>query len=157
MTPGSRPALAAHMLDAPDIVEPAVVSLDEPSRRLYRETMDRTWDAIARLRSLGTPMEAVQYLLPNAVNVRFTESADLLNLRHKHTMRLCFNAQEEIWRASQEEAVQVRQVHPELGRFLLPPCTQRLMAKSKPICPEGKRYCGVRVWMQDVAEFTRTI
>lgn len=157
MTPGSRPALAAHMLDAPDIVEPAVVSLDEPSRRLYRETMDRTWDAIARLRSLGTPMEAVQYLLPNAVNVRFTESADLLNLRHKHTMRLCFNAQEEIWRASQEEAVQVRQVHPELGRFLLPPCTQRLMAKSKPICPEGNRYCGVRVWMQDVAEFTRTI
>ena len=157
MTPASRPILAAHLLDEPDIATPALFHTDAGCLALYNETMSRLWDGIRKLRALGAPMEAVQYLLPNAVNVRFTESADLLNLRHKHTMRLCFNAQEEIWRASQEEAIQVREVHPTLGRYLLPPCTQRLAAKSKPICPEGKRYCGVRVWTQDITQYERVI
>jgi len=157
MTPASRPILAAHLLDEPDVATPALFHADSACRALYDETMSRLWDGLRKLRKLGAPLEAVQYLLPNAVNVRFTESADLLNLRHKHTMRLCFNAQEEIWRASQEEAIQVREVHPTLGRYLLPPCTQRLAAKSKPICPEGKRYCGVRVWTQDVTQYERVI
>ena len=33
-----------------------------------------------------------------------TESADLASLHHKLRMRLCYNAQEEIWRASLDEA-----------------------------------------------------
>ncbi|MDX2177281.1 MAG: FAD-dependent thymidylate synthase [Candidatus Sumerlaeia bacterium] len=157
MTPASRPVLAAHLLDVPDYVTPELFRHDEPCLALYRGTMERLWESIARLEALGAPQEALQYLLPNAATVRFTESADLLNLRHKHTMRLCFNAQEEIWRASREEALQIRDVHPQLGAFLLPPCTQRAMAHSKPICPEGKRYCGVRVWKQDVTEYERII
>jgi thymidylate synthase ThyX len=72
--------------------------------------------------------------------VRFTESADLLNLRHKHAMRLCYNAQEEIWRASVEEALQIREVHPLIGSYLLPPCGLRESAATKPYCPEGDRY-----------------
>ena len=66
---------------------------------LYRTTMVETWEAINELRSRGVPDEYAAYLLPNAVALRFTESADLLNLHHKFAMRLCYNAQEEIWRA----------------------------------------------------------
>jgi thymidylate synthase ThyX len=157
MTPASRPYLAAHLGDAPDFVYPEVVRCDDAVRRVYDESMSRTWESIARLRRLGAPGEVLVYLLPNAVTVRFTESSDFLNLRHKHQMRLCYNAQEEIWKASVEEAAQVREVLPKLGRFLLPPCGVRSLARQKPICPEGPRYCGVRVWKLDLAEYERVI
>ncbi len=157
MTPASRPFLAAHLHDAPDYVTPMVVKVDDAARRLYDETMARTWDRIARLRALGASNDVLVYLLPNAVSVRFTESSDYLNLRHKHQMRLCYNAQEEIWQASVEEAAQVREVLPRLGRFLLPPCGVRSLAQQKPICPEGTRYCGVRVWKLDLKDYQRVI
>jgi thymidylate synthase ThyX len=80
-----------------------------------------------------------------------------LNLRHKHTMRLCYDAQEEIWRASLEEALQVREVNPRLGKWLQPPCTLRQRAKESPICPEGRRYCGEPVWKYDLAQYRRVI
>jgi hypothetical protein len=72
-------------------------------------------------------------------------------------MRLCYNAQEEIWRASLDEAQQVRQVNPTIGRYLLPPCTLRALANERPYCPEGDRYCGVRVWDLEVEEYERVI
>lgn len=157
MTPGSRPILAAHLTGEPDFAMPRVVAVDAPAAAAYRETMERTWAHITRLRRLGASPEVLCYLLPNAVHVRFTESADFLNLRHKHQMRLCYNAQEEIWQASVEEAAQVRALHPTLGRFLLPPCGVRSLARQKPICPEGPRYCGVRVWKLDLADYERVI
>jgi thymidylate synthase ThyX len=70
-------------------------------------------------------------------------------------MRLCYNAQEEIWHASVDEAEQIRQVHPRLGRWLLPPCGLRARAGAKPPCPEGTRYCGIPVWRLDVSEYRR--
>ncbi|CAN5477365.1 FAD-dependent thymidylate synthase [soil metagenome] len=157
MTPGSRPILAAHMHDAPDFETPQLIAIDEASHRFYKETMARVWEKIAALRREGAPPEALAYLLPNAASIRFTESSDFLNLRHKHQMRLCYNAQEEIWKASVEEARQIRDVLPLLGSFLLPPCGVRAAAKQKPICPEGPRYCGVRVWKLDLGEYERVI
>jgi len=157
MTPASRPILAAHYTGEPDVIRPGILTLDAECADLYDTTMARTWRAINQLLERGTPAEYALYLLPNAVIVRFTESADLLNLRHKHAMRLCFNAQEEIWRASVEEASQIRTVHPEIGRFLLPPCGHRLLAGKKPYCPEGDRYCGIPVWKLDLEEYKRLI
>jgi thymidylate synthase ThyX len=157
MTPGSRPVLAAHLFDAPDVIVPELIREDPRLERDYHAVMDETWDAIGRLRRLGAPDEFAMYLLPNAAAVRFTESADLLNLRHKHAMRLCYNAQEEIWRASLDEAIQVREVNPRIGQFLLPPCTLRDMAEALPKCPEGERYCGVKVWRLDLSEFQRLV
>ncbi len=157
MTPGSRPVLAAHLREEPDFVTPEVIRTDDAAHAFYRETMARVWERIATLRRMGAPAEALVYLLPNAATVRFTESGDLLNLRHKHQMRLCYNAQEEIWRASVDEARQIREVLPALGRFLLPPCGVRALARQKPICPEGTRYCGVMVWKKDLSEYERVI
>ena len=82
--------------------------------------MEETWEAIGTLRARGVADEYAAYLLPNAVAIRFTESADLLNLHHKFAMRLCYNAQEEIWRASLDEALQIREVNPRIGPWLLP-------------------------------------
>ncbi|HKB70022.1 MAG TPA: FAD-dependent thymidylate synthase, partial [Thermoanaerobaculia bacterium] len=112
MTPASRPALPAYLSDAPDYVVPMLVGDVPEAAALYRETMERTWQAIGTLRARGASDEYAAYLLPNAVALRFTESADLLNLHHKMAMRLCYNAQEEIWAASREEALQVREINP---------------------------------------------
>ena len=157
MTPGSRPILVAHLTGEPDYVEPALYAYAAPARAEYRDAMARAWEAIARLRALGVADEWVAYLLPNAVTVRFTESADLQNLMHKHKMRLCYNAQEEIWRASVDEARQIRDVDPLVARYLLPPCGLRLLAGTRPLCPEGERYCGVPVWKLGVDEYSRVI
>lgn len=156
-TPASRPILAAHAGDEPDYVVPRLVASRPAIAACFAEVMERTWDGIRRLRAEGVVDEYVQYLLPNAAAVRMTESADLLGLRHKMAMRLCYNAQEEIWQASLEEALQIRQVEPTIGRYLLPPCTLRAMGTARPICPEGERYCGVRVWTMDLTEYRRMI
>ncbi|UCH09777.1 MAG: FAD-dependent thymidylate synthase [Fidelibacterota bacterium] len=157
MTPASRPVLATQLSEEPDYITPSLIHADGPSLKLFRETMDRTWEAIGKLRKRGISEEFANYLLPNAVSVRYTESSDLLNLHHKHRMRLCYNAQEEIWRASLDEAEQVRDVHPRIGKYLLPPCTLRKMAGARPYCPEGDRYCGVPVWKLDLSEYERLI
>jgi thymidylate synthase ThyX len=139
------------------VVYPQIAHEDDAVRRDFAETFAQTWEAIGRLRALGADPEALVYLLPNAVAVRFTESGDLAAIRHKHAMRLCYNAQEEIWRASLDEALQIRAVHPRLGQYLLPPCSIRLRGGKKPYCPEGKRYCGVPVWKQDPAGYVRVL
>jgi len=157
MTPGSRPILAAHFSGEPDYLTPSLIAAEEGALAIYCGIMERSWEAIAALKKLGVEDEFALYLLPNAAAVRFTESSDLLNLRHKMAMRLCYNAQEEIWRASVEEARQITEINPLIGRYLLPPCTLRQMAKSYPICPEGKRYCGERVWTYSLDRYARVI
>jgi flavin-dependent thymidylate synthase len=157
MTPGSRPILAAHLSPEPDYVVPELVRRQAAAEHLYRDSMERTWRAITRLRELGVPAEEAAYLLPNAVAVRFTESADLVHLHHKLKSRLCYNAQEEIWRASVDEARQIREIEPTIGRYLLPPCSLRLMTQTRPLCPEGDRYCGVPVWKLSLDEYARVI
>jgi len=157
MTPAARPVVSVYLGEGPDYVTPELVRQDEALQRFYDETMMRVWERVARLKRLGVPEEFRAYLLPNAVSIRLVESADLLNLRHKLAMRLCYNAQEEIWRASLDEAQQVREVNPVIGRYLLPPCTLRALANERPYCPEGERYCGVRVWQLDLEGYERVI
>ncbi len=157
MTPASRPVLHAHFIDEPDYITPGLIKQDSKVQRCYDETMVRIWDGVTKLLQLGVKPEYAMYLLPNAVSVRFTESSDLLNLHHKHEMRLCYNAQEEIWRASLDEAKQILEVNPLIGKYLLPPCTIRAMAGKRPICPEGVRFCGELVWKMDISEYERVI
>jgi hypothetical protein len=157
MTPGSRPALTAHVTGDPDYLVPRLVLEDPAVERAYRESMERSWEDMVAVRAAGAPSEHAEYLLPNAVAIRFTESADLLNLWHKHAMRLCWNAQEEIWQSSLEEAIQVTEVNPRIGRHLLPPCTIRQRAGHRPICPEGNRFCGERVWTLELDQYARRI
>jgi thymidylate synthase ThyX len=158
MTPGSRPILMTHYVsDRPDVVMPKVIEQTESASVFCHHLMHETWRAIAELLDLGAPWEYAQYLLPNAVAVRLVESGDLLNLHHKWTTRLCYLAQEEIWRCCREEVEQVSRVCPSVGPFLHAPCGLRKMAGASPYCPEGNRYCGVPVWNLAVADFQRLI
>jgi len=157
MVPASRPVLFAQMTGQPDYITPELIKMDSAIQADYAATMERAWARFRQLKQLGVSQEYALYLLPNALSLRFTESADLLNLHHKHAMRLCYNAQEEIWQASLDEALQIRAVNPTIGAFLLPPCTQRALAAIRPVCPEGERYCGVKVWKMDLPHYERVI
>lgn len=157
MTPGSRPCLSAYLTREPDYITPEIFRHDDKSRKIYNEAMQISWEGIAELKKLGVSDEYCAYLLPNAVSIRFTESADLMSLWHKCAMRLCYNAQEEIWRAAVDETAQVREVNPRIGKYLLPPCGLRVRSEQKPICPEGDRYCGVPVWKKELQEYKRVI
>jgi flavin-dependent thymidylate synthase len=157
MTPASRPCLSAYLTRKPDYVIPEILKNDERSMRLYKDAMNFSWEGIEKLRKMGVSDEFAAYVLPNAVSIRFTESADLMSLWHKCAMRLCYNAQEEIWKAAVDETAQVRVINPRIGKYLLPPCGLRSRANQKPICPEGSRYCGVPVWKKQLSEYERVI
>jgi len=157
MTPASRPCLHAHFTEEPDYIIPELMKQDEAVQRVYDRAMDKVWSNIRRLKSLSVSDEFAMYLLPNATAIRFTESSDLLNIHHKLEMRLCYLAQEEIWHASLDEAQQIREINPRIGRYLLPPCSVRDIAGTRPICPEGKRFCGVKVWKLDIGQYQRII
>jgi len=159
MTPGSRPSLASTFAGGttPDVVLPALLRAAPKALDLFLAEMTRVWADIERLRGLGVPDEWALYLLPNAYPIRFDESGDYLFQHHKWTTRLCYNAQEEIWNATRDEVAQVAEVHPRLGRWLLPPCGIRAAADRKPYCPEGPRFCGVPVWRLEPEAWSRVI
>jgi flavin-dependent thymidylate synthase len=158
MTPASRPVLHAHFVPGwVDVVVPELIAAVPEALALYQATHASTWEVIERLIDAGVPETSALYLLPNAFPIRFRESGDLLHLHHKWVHRLCYTAQEEIWRASREEVLQVRQEHPSLARHLKPPCGLRAAAGTAPFCPEGSRFCGVPVWRLGIEEFQRLI
>ncbi|MHA2620330.1 MAG: FAD-dependent thymidylate synthase [bacterium JZ-2024 1] len=155
--PASRPSLFFHLSEEPDYVIPALIKEDESGLRFYEQTMMRIWDGLRQVWRETGDREAAQYLLPNAVAVRFLESGDLSNFWHKWVLRLCFNAQEEIYQSARDEVLQVQKVNPEIGKYLGAPCTIRLKGSKTPYCPEGARYCGVPVWNQTVEQYTRIL
>lgn len=145
MVPASRPLLTFADTTAPDFVTPMVIRRHPRAAAVFERAMTDAWAAKNRLLELGVPLEHALYVLPNAKALRLIESGPLIALQHKWTLRTCFNAQEEIYRASMDEIAQVAAVHPRLGKFLGPPCVLRNRIVS-PRCTEGTHFCGVPVW-----------
>jgi thymidylate synthase ThyX len=145
MVPASRPLMTLTDTRRPDYVTPPLVAANPEALEVYEQAMARAWAAKNRLLEMGVPLETALYLLPNAKTLRFYESGSLLYLAHKWVMRTCFNAQEEIYRASMDELEQLRAVHPRLARHMGPPCVLRA-GRITPTCTEGEHFCGVPVW-----------
>jgi hypothetical protein len=145
MVPASRPLMTLSDTVKPDYVTPPLVAANPRALEVYAAAMARAWSAKNRLLEMGAPLEAALYLLPNAKALRFHETGGLLYLAHKWVMRTCFNAQEEIYRASMDELEQLRAVHPRLARHMGPPCVLRA-GRITPTCTEGEHFCGVPVW-----------
>ena len=145
MVPASRPLMTMTDTARPDHVTPPLIAADPRALAVYQEAMAAAWAAKNRLLELGVPLESALYVLPNAKALRFHESGSLLYLAHKWVMRTCFNAQEEIYRASMDELEQIRAVHPRLVRHMGPPCVLR-HGRITPTCTEGEHFCGVPVW-----------
>ena len=155
MIPGSRPLLTLADTREPDYVTPALLKQNTRAKEVYDRAMQDAWQAKNQLLDRGVPEEVALYLLPNAKSIRLVESGSLLHLLHKYTMRTCFNAQEEIYQSSLDEIAQLREVHPQLTKFIGPPCHLRSQITT-PICTEGSHFCGVKVWL-DFPNVTRRI
>jgi thymidylate synthase ThyX len=145
MVPASRPLLTCVDTREPDFVMPRLIASNPAARDVFEASMKASWAAKNRLLDLGVPIEFAVYVLPNARAIRLIESGPLIALLHKWTLRTCFNAQEEIYNASMEELLQVRERHPRLARHIGPPCLIRNGLRS-PRCTEGAHFCGVPVW-----------
>jgi len=146
MIPGSRPLLTLADTREPDYITPALMRNNPRAKEVYDRSMYDAWQAKNELLDRGVPPEIALYLLPNGKSIRLVESGSLLHLLHKWTMRTCFNAQEEIYQSSLDEIAQLREVHPQLGKFIGPPCHLR-SGVTTPICTEGAHFCGVKVWL----------
>lgn len=155
MVPGSRPLLTLADTRKADYITPMLVRESACALEIYHQAMEEAWTAKNELLDRGVPLEFALYLLPNAKSIRLVETGSLLHLLHKWTMRTCFNAQEEIYQSSIEEVEQVREVFPQLARYIGPPCYLRA-GISTPICTEGSHFCGVKVW-QDFPSIQRRI
>jgi thymidylate synthase ThyX len=155
LVPGSRPLLTLADTREPDYITPMLLANNPRAKEIYDRAMSDAWTAKNHLLYRGVPMEIALYVLPNAKSIRLYESGSLLHLLHKWTMRTCFNAQEEIYQASMDEIAQVREVHPELTRYIGPPCHLRA-GITTPICTEGSHFCGIKVWL-DFPNITRRI
>jgi thymidylate synthase ThyX len=146
MVPGSRPLLTLADTREPDYISPMLLKENPRAREVYDRAMHDAWTAKNQLLDRGVPPEIALYLLPNAKSIRLVETGSLLHLLHKWTMRTCFNAQEEIYQSSMDEIAQLREVQPELSRYVGPPCHLRA-GITTPICTEGSHFCGVKVWL----------
>jgi thymidylate synthase ThyX len=147
MIPGSRPLLTLADTREPDYITPALLKQNPRAKEVYDRAMHDAWHSKNQLLDRGVPREIALYLLPNAKSIRLVESGSLLHLLHKWTMRTCFNAQEEIYQSSLDEIAQLREVHPQLTKFIGPPCHLRA-GVTTPICTEGSHFCGVKVWLE---------
>lgn len=158
MIPASRPILARHFIPSkPDYLVPILIQMNEEALSYYHQAMREIWTSIETLLTMGVKDEFALYLLPNAFPIRFEESGDLLNFHHKWVQRLCYTAQEEIWKSCYEEVLQVKNLFPHIGKYLGAPCWLRKEANVQPFCPEGDRYCGVPVWKLDLKDYARVI
>jgi thymidylate synthase ThyX len=155
MVPGSRPLLTLADTREPDYITPMLLANNPRAKEVYDRAMHDAWRAKNELLDRGVLPEIALYLLPNAKSIRLYESGSLLHLLHKWTMRTCFNAQEEIYQSSMDELAQLREVHPELTRYIGPPCHIRA-GITTPICTEGSHFCGIKVWL-DFPNITRRI
>src|SRR5277367_672015 len=146
MVPGSRPLLTLADTRDPDYITPMLLQENPRAKEVYERAMHDAWSAKNQLLDRGVPPEIALYLLPNAKSIRLVETGSLLHFLHKWTMRTCFNAQEEIYNASMDEIAQLREVQPQLTRYIGPPCHLRA-GVTTPICTEGSHFCGVKVWL----------
>ena len=149
MVPASRPMLVRTHTRKPDYHTPELINKVPGARKVFDDCMKALWEAKNDLVDAGVSTESAIYLLPNAVNVRFTSTGSLLHLMHKWRLRTCFNAQIEIYDASMDELAQVAQKHPRLTRKIGPPCVIRDGLIDDPKigpCSEGDHWCGIKVW-----------
>ncbi|MFM8269464.1 MAG: FAD-dependent thymidylate synthase [Pseudomonadota bacterium] len=155
MVMASRPMLATHFTGKPDFITPFGITQSDAAQQVYFECMEKSFAAVAQLIDMGEREESAFYLLPNSTSIRMISSGDLQAYQHKWKMRSCYNAQEEIFRATIDEIQQVKDVAPTIAEHLRAPCYLRLRAGITPYCPEGDRYCGLPVWKYSIDEYHR--
>lgn len=155
MVMSSRPVLITQFTGKVDFITPYGITQSSEAEQIYNQCMERSFQAVKQLLEIGERPDSAFYLLPNSTAIRMISSGDLQAYQHKWKMRSCYNAQEEIFRATIDEIQQVKAVAPQVGEHLRAPCYLRLRAGITPYCPEGDRYCGLPVWKYSIDDYQR--
>jgi len=139
-----------------DFYTPAIISLNKEVEKIYKEAVEFSYDFFEKEKEVLGFSEAA-YALLNAHNIEIVEHNDFQEFAHKAQMRLCYNAQEEIFDIVYEQVRQLKKAGVKAANKFLPPCALRYQEGIRPICPEGERFCGVKVWKLGFDEYKRII
>jgi flavin-dependent thymidylate synthase len=153
-SPAIRPKL--ENIYKRDFYIPPVIDNNKEVKDIYLKAVDRSYDFFEKEReSLGFSEAA--YALLNAHNIEIIEHDDFNEFAHKAQMRLCYNAQEEIFDIVYKQVKQLREAGVSAAEKFLPPCAIRFKEGIRPICPEGERFCGIKVWKLNFEDYNRII
>jgi thymidylate synthase ThyX len=125
-------------------------------KELYVKAVEYSYDFFENQKDKLGFGEAA-YALLNAHNIEIIEHNDFQEFAHKAQMRLCYNAQEEIFDIVYSQVEGLKKAGVKAAEKFMPPCCLRYEEGIKPVCPEGDRFCGVKVWKMDFDEFKRLI
>ncbi len=153
-SPAVRPALETQYERRAYV--PPIVAKNPEALALYNASVEASYDFFEAQRAKLGFGEAA-YALCNAHEIELAERNDFTSFHHKAQMRLCYNAQEEIFDIVYEQVKQLRQMNVAGAEELLPPCATRFKMKIRPTCPEGDHFCGVKVWKLDFEDYKREI
>jgi len=128
----------------------------ESVKELYLRAIEYSYDFFENQKELLGFGEAA-YALLNAHNIEIIEHNDFQEFAHKVQMRLCYNAQEEIFDIVYAQVQELKKAGVKAADKFLPPCTLRFEEGIKPVCPEGERFCGIKVWKMEFEEYERLI
>jgi len=130
--------------------------IKDKSLELYKKALEESYEFFEyEKEKLGFGEAA--YALLNAHNIEIIEHDDFNEFAHKAQMRLCYNAQEEIFDIVYKQVIKLKEAGVKAADNFLPPCTIRYRQGLKPVCPEGERFCGVKVWKLDFEKYDRII
>ena len=139
-----------------DFYIPPIIREKDELLKLYKEAIEYSYEFFEEQKEILGFSEAA-YALLNAHNIEIIEHDDFQEFAHKAQMRLCYNAQEEIFDITYKQVKALKDKGVKAAEKFLPPCAVRKMQKIKPTCPEGDRFCGVKVWKLNFEEYRRKI
>ncbi|MEY4504468.1 MAG: hypothetical protein RL154_762 [Pseudomonadota bacterium] len=149
----TRPSLKS--IYRPDFYEPPIIAENSEISKIYQDAMALSYSFFEE-EVLNVGFGEAVYALPNSHLIEIVEFNDYARFVHKSQMRLCYNAQQEIFDIVYEQIKQLKEQNIDTSLFV-PPCTIRDRSNIQPICPEGVRYCGEKVWKKDFSELIRLI
>ncbi|MBD3800425.1 MAG: FAD-dependent thymidylate synthase [Campylobacterales bacterium] len=153
-SPAVRPALES--IYARKHYTPPIIAKNPDALAIYERAITRSYDFFEAQNALLGFGEAA-YALSNAHEIEIVERDEFTSFHHKAQMRLCYNAQEEIFDIVYAQVKQLRAMAIPGAEELLPPCATRFTMKIRPTCPEGDHFCGIKVWKLDFEDYKREI
>ena len=153
-SPAIRPLLENSFEE--DFYIPKILNSVPEALNIYLDSMKKTYLFFRDQKKKIGFSEAI-YSLPNSHLIEIVERSDWTSFHHKAQMRLCFNAQEEIYDVVYNQVSKLLDMKIIGVEKLLPPCGVRAIEKIHPICPEGDRFCGVKVWKLNFSKYKRDV
>ncbi len=153
-SPAVRPALES--LYARNHYTPPIIAKNPEALAIYEQAIAESY-AFFESQCDAIGFGEAAYALANAHEIELVERDEFTSFHHKAQMRLCYNAQEEIFDIVHEQVKQLRAMGVPGADALLPPCATRFAMKIRPTCPEGDHFCGIKVWKLDFNDYKREI